>query len=67
MARTSTLALTSVTLPYLVQIANLGAEKAIAADPALEKGLSTIRAHLVSQPVASAIGLPYVPAEQVLR
>ena len=66
-ARTSTLALTSVTLPYLVQIANLGAEKAIAADPALEKGLSTIRGHLVYQPVAEAHGLPYVPAEQVLR
>ncbi len=66
-ARTSTLALTSVTLPYLVQIADLGVEKAVAADPALLKGLSTLYGRLVCQPVAEAHGLPYVTADSVLR
>jgi alanine dehydrogenase len=66
-ARTSTLALTSVTLPYLVQIADQGVEKAAAADAALLKGLSTLGGSLVSQPVAEAHGLPYVPAYQALR
>ena len=65
-ARTSTLALTSVTLPYLMQIANLGVEKAVAADPALLKGLSTLYGSLVCQPVAEAHGLPYVTADSVL-
>ncbi len=66
-ARTSTLALTSVTLPYLLQIANLGVGKAVAADPALSKGLSTIHGRLLSRPVAEAHGLLYLTTDQVLQ
>jgi alanine dehydrogenase len=65
-ARTSTLALTSVTLPYLVKIADEGVEGAAASDPALFKGLSTLRGSLVSEPVAEAHGLPHEPAERIL-
>src|SRR5688572_8720477 len=65
-ARTSTLALTSVTLPYLVKIANQGVEGAVAADPVLAKGLSTLGGNLVSEPVAEAHDLSWSPPEQIL-
>ena len=58
-ARTSTLALTSVTLPYLVRVADAGVEGAASADPALAKGLSTLRGDLFSEPVAEAHDLPF--------
>jgi alanine dehydrogenase len=65
-ARTSTLALTSATLPYLVKIADLGIEGAAQEDPALFKGLATLRGSLVSEPVAEAHGLPFESAEKLL-
>jgi hypothetical protein len=58
-ARTSTLALTSATLPYLVRVATHGVAGAAARDPVLAKGLTTLGGNLVSQPVAEAHGLPY--------
>jgi alanine dehydrogenase len=66
-ARTSTLALTSVTLPYLVKIADAGVEGAAAADPNLAKGLSTLDGNLVSEPVAEAHDLSYTDPEKLLR
>jgi alanine dehydrogenase len=65
-ARTSTLALTSVTLPYLIKIADEGLEGAAIADPALAKGLSTLGGNLVSEPVAEAHGLPHTDPEKLL-
>ncbi len=58
-ARTSTLALTSVTLPFLIKIADEGIVGAAKGDAALAKGLSTLRGDLLSEPVAEAHGLPY--------
>src|SRR5215212_2612273 len=66
-ARTSTLALTSVTLPYLIKIADKGIEGAAQEDPALAKGLSTLDGNLVSEPVAEAHGLSYTDPEKLLR
>jgi alanine dehydrogenase len=65
-ARTSTLALTSVTLPYLIKIADEGVEGAAASDPALANGLSTLRGSLVSGPVAEAHDLPHEALEKIL-
>lgn len=65
-ARTSTLALTSVTLPYLIKIADEGIEGAVREDAALAKGLSTLGGDLVSGPVAEAHGLPYTDPERLL-
>lgn len=65
-ARTSTLALTSVTLPYLAKIADQGIEGAALADPSLAKGLATLRGELVSEPVAKAHDLPWTSLEKVL-
>src|ERR687895_1765653 len=66
-ARTSTLALTSVTLPYLVRIADQGLEGAAIADPVLAKGLSTLDGNLVSEPVAEAHDLSYTDPEKLLN
>jgi alanine dehydrogenase len=66
-ARTSTLALTSVTLPYLLKIADLGVEGAAKGDPALAKGLSSLGCELVSKPVAEAHDLPYADPSKVLQ
>jgi alanine dehydrogenase len=65
-ARTSTLALTSVTLPYLMEIADRGVEGAVAENPALAKGLSTLKGRLVSRPVAGAHDLPHTDPGELL-
>jgi alanine dehydrogenase len=65
-ARTSTLALTSATLPYLMKIADKGIEGAATEDESLAKGLSTLGGDLVSAPVAEAHDLSYTDAEKLL-
>ena len=65
-ARTSTLALTSVTLPYLINIADKEVEGAAQEDSVLAKGLSTLGGSLVSEPVAEAHDLPHEPLEKLL-
>ena len=65
-ARTSTLALTSATLPYLIKIADEGVEAAAGDDPSLARGLSTLDGNLVSGPVAEAHDLQFVDTEQLL-
>src|SRR3712207_5241443 len=63
-ARTSTQALTSATLPYLVRVARDGVVGAAKADPALRLGLSTLDGKLVNRPVAEAHELVFTdPAE----
>ena len=53
---TSTYALTNVTLPYVVELANRGWKDALRADPALALGLTTHDGELTSAPVAEALG-----------
>ncbi len=53
---TSTYALTNVTLPYAVELANRGWKDALRADEALAKGLNTHAGQLTSAPVAAAHG-----------
>jgi alanine dehydrogenase len=64
---TSTYALTNVTLPYVVELANRGWRDALRADPALAAGLHTYEGALTCQPVAEAHGLPYTAVAEVLR
>jgi alanine dehydrogenase len=63
--RTSTEALTSVTLPYVLHLADRGLD-ALREDASLGAGASTVRGKLVSQPVAEAQGLTFTPLEQAL-
>jgi alanine dehydrogenase len=64
---TSTYALTNVTLPYVLELANLGWQDALRSDAALVPGLHTHEGALTLQPVADAHGLPSTTPEQVLR
>ncbi|MCT9930008.1 alanine dehydrogenase [Planotetraspora sp. A-T 1434] len=64
---TSTYALTNVTVPYALAIADMGWRAALSADPALARGLNTHQGHLTSVPVAEAHGLEAVPAERLLE
>lgn len=61
--RTSTYALTNVTLPYALRIASIGAEAALKADPVLMAGLNVYKGKITCQPVALAQGMGYTPAE----
>jgi alanine dehydrogenase len=64
---TSTYALTNVTLPYALELANLGWRDALRSDAALLPGLHTHEGALTIEPVAEAHGLPWTSPEQVLR
>lgn len=54
---TSTLALTAATLTYVIEIARLGVEGALAADPSLARGLMTRDGELVNQAVKQSLEL----------
>ncbi len=64
--RTSTLALTNVTLPYAVRIANKGWKQALIDEEPLRKGANTIDGKIVYKSVADAFNMPYTPVEKVL-
>ena len=63
---TSTYALTNVTLPYVVAIAEHGLAAAVRADPALGLGVNTVAGSLVYPPVGEAHGLPVTALQEVL-
>lgn len=59
--RTSTYALTNVTLKYARMIAQNGVDKSIMADPALRLGVNIYKGKLVYEQVALDLELPYTP------
>jgi alanine dehydrogenase len=63
---TSTYALTNVTLPYVVELANRGWRGALRADASLARGLNTHGGAVTNEPVAQAHGLPLVPMAEAL-
>jgi alanine dehydrogenase len=63
---TSTYALTNVTLPYAVELANKGWKQALRDDPALALGLNTFDGSVTYPAVAEALGLPAVGLADVL-
>ena len=63
---TSTYALTNVTLPYAVELANHGWREALRKDRALALGLNTHDGHITYGPVADAHGMACVKLEEVL-
>lgn len=64
--RTSTIGLTNVTIPYSVQIATLGAEKAIASNRPLAKGVNVMKGQITYEAVAESLQLPYTPLNDVM-
>ncbi|MGO9976799.1 MAG: alanine dehydrogenase [Solirubrobacteraceae bacterium] len=63
---TSTHALTNATLPYALALAHLGAVGACSADPALKLGVNVAGGQVTYEPVAEAVGVEYVPVDDVL-
>jgi alanine dehydrogenase len=63
---TSTYALTNVTLPYAVELANRGWRDALRRDPALAGGLNTFEGEVVSGPVAEAHSYPVRPLTEII-
>ena len=57
--RTSTYALTNVTLKYALMLANLGWRDAVARDAALLKGVNILGGKVAYKQVADDLGLPY--------
>jgi alanine dehydrogenase len=60
-ARTSTYALTNVTLKYARMLASEGVDKAMMKDPALLKGVNIYKGKLVYEQIAKDLNLPYTP------
>jgi alanine dehydrogenase len=56
--RTSTLALTNATLPYVFQVADRGYERAVAENSEIAAGLNLLEGKLVNEAVARSLGLP---------
>jgi alanine dehydrogenase len=59
--RTSTYALTNVTLRYAMMIANLGWKEAVTRDAALYKGVNLVNGKLTYKAVADDLGIAYEP------
>lgn len=64
--RTSTLALTNATLPYVLELANKGWQKALSENPALMRGLNIASGKVVHPAVAENFGLSCVSPESFL-
>lgn len=64
--RTATLALTNATLPYVLQLANKGFERAVRENPALAKGVNTYAGNMTCGGVADAFGLECAELSKVL-
>ncbi|MBN9654972.1 alanine dehydrogenase [Halobacillus sp. GSS1] len=65
--RTSTIALTNVTIPYALQIASKGVNKAVEDNKAIEAGVNTANGHLTYEAVARDLGYDYKPVQEALQ
>lgn len=63
---TSTYALTNATLPYIINVANLGTKVAAEKDPTLKLGVNTVRGEITNAPAAAALNLSAVDCLKVL-
>jgi len=64
--RTSTIALNTATLPYLVKLANKGYEKALGEDKNFLAGLNVHRGMVTYKAVADVFGLEFVSPEKAI-
>ncbi|KQU18090.1 alanine dehydrogenase [Bacillus sp. Leaf75] len=65
--RTSTIALTNVTVPYALQIASKGVHKAIAQNEALKLGVNVANGAITYEAVAHDLGYDYVSVDVALE
>lgn len=64
--RTSTLALTNVTIPYALQLANKGFETAVRENGPLAKGVNVYKGNVTYKAVADSLQLDYIPLDNLL-
>ena len=64
--RTSSRALTGLTLPYILHVANEGFEAAVRANPALRRGVNTYLGEITHRAVAESLGRPCRPLDDLL-
>ncbi len=65
--RTSTIALTNVTIPYGVEIANKGVKKAVLENNALKLGVNVACGEITYEAVARDLGYKYVTVEEAIK
>ena len=65
-ARTSAAALNNATLPFVLELADQGAEKAMRANPHLRHGLNVYHGQITNAQVGEAHGMAYVEPERLL-
>ncbi len=65
--RTSTIALTNVTVPYALQIANKGVYKAISENESLKCGLNVANGEITYKAIAADLGYSFVSPEKVFE
>ncbi|HLG31016.1 MAG TPA: hypothetical protein VI387_12470, partial [Candidatus Brocadiales bacterium] len=58
--RTSTYALTNVTLPYALEIANKGYIQAARENPAIKRGINIVKGKITNKAVAETFNMEYV-------
>ena len=63
---TSTYALTNLTLPFALTLAEQGLKESVMADPALAQGVNTYAGSCTYEPVCEALDLEYTPLEKLL-
>ena len=66
-ARTSTFALTNATLPYAMEIANKGYQKALISNAAIARGLNVLEGKITYKPVADAFGFAYYSIDELYK
>ena len=66
-ARTSTLALTNATLPFVISLADQGYRRAMLEDPHLREGLNVHAGQVTYKAVAEALGHDYTSAQDALK
>ncbi|OLN22926.1 alanine dehydrogenase [Domibacillus antri] len=64
--RTSTTALTNVTIPYALNIAGKGLKRAVSETAALKHGINTLNGFVTYEAVARDLGYEYKPVEELL-
>ncbi|MCB9030330.1 MAG: alanine dehydrogenase [Deltaproteobacteria bacterium] len=65
--RTSTMALSLVTLPYVIQLADKGIVKAMQENQSLKDALNTCNGKLTNKAVSGAVNIDYTPIDEVLK
>ncbi len=64
--KTSTYALTGMTLPYILKMTDMGIKEAMMMDHSLLLGLNTYKGRITYLGVAQAQGLNYTPPQEIL-